>query len=368
MKCGLLIPVKLMSYRSSESERQFGSVDERPQQVLLPPGGLRRHQDRPVQFVHIIRAVVGQGTILEVSPAVLIGVEFGRIRREEFQMQTPAASQPLPQLPALVRPESVPHHHQPSVQVPQQMAKKRDDLFLADADVHVEPQVPSRVPPAGRDRHPADGRHLSPVPHAGVHEWRMSAQAPRAPDQRLQQKARFIDENKRGTPAGNQTLNARPVVFDPVPDDLLISLLGPTLRLLRGKNRVRPAAGEWRRRGIGRRTAGQSTVQSEARSTGRWQTHSGWRSSTGTSPTPAADALSGAVGVPERACWPRRPFLRGHTPGAIVERCAAWCSAGGQSRQASALVASGQRPADAAAPAVSGFHRVSWKPYRILTE
>jgi hypothetical protein len=197
----LLIPVKVMSYRSSESEWQFCAADERPQEVLLPPDGLRRRPHGAVQFVHVVRAVVGQGAGFKIRPTVLAGVELRGIRRKEFQVQTPAAPQPLSKPAALVRPEPVPHHHQPSVQVAQEVAKKRNDLFLTNAEVHVEPQVLSQAPPAGRDRHPADGRHPAAVPHVGANDRRLSAQRPRASDQRMQQKARFIDENEVGVRA-----------------------------------------------------------------------------------------------------------------------------------------------------------------------
>lgn len=248
------------------------------------------------------------------------------------------------------------------------MPKERHDLFLADPHVPMVLQVPSHTPAAGRDRQRPDGRDLLPVPHAQTQHRRLAAKTPRTPDQGMQQKARFVDENEVSARPGHPTFDPWPIAFNPASDGLVVPLLGPTLRLLRGKNRGQPSASGWSRRGNGPGSVAQSARRSEDRSTGRWRTRSGWRLSRDIASAPDADTGSGTRAVPVPAWGPGHRVLPRPRPEATVARCAAWCSGAGRSRPGSGPALSTRPPSGVAAPTDSGFRVVSWNPYRHLNE
>ncbi len=316
-------------------------------------------QHSRVQCMHIRRAVVRQGPALEVGPTVLVRVELGCVGWQVFQVNPPAATQPTSQQAALVSLEVVPDDHDPAAQVSQQVTQEVDDLLLPDVPVQMELQVPAQATPAGRDRQACDGREAAIVPDAVAQDRRLAPRSPTALQQRLQQKARFVNEYKVRVRSGHAAFDAWPVVLQPVGDSRFVTFQCATLGLLRGKNPSRPSGAESRRRGNGRRIAAPRPARCADRSKDRFGTRRRRRLSASTGPGcasagPSVWAVARMRGKPSA---PPRPGA--DAAAATRRRSEVWCRADGRSPSGPGLAATRPRPAAAAAPTALKYHVVS---------
>src|SRR6516162_3701027 len=118
----------------------------------------------------IARAEVGQLVMLPVAPEVLHRIEFRRVGRQLLDRQpAPLRGDELLDRVSAMRRQSVPYDHEPTRQMPQQMAEEIDYLGAADGAA-IEPEV--EIPPSdpGRRRHHLPGEVI--LQHRSLSAWR----------------------------------------------------------------------------------------------------------------------------------------------------------------------------------------------------
>jgi hypothetical protein len=334
-------------------------MNERAEQRLVARRVAGLDQDPRVKAVHVWWAVVCQPVRLEVSPPVLVRIEFGGVAGQELQVQASATAQPVTQGSAAVGAEVIPHHDDAPAQMPEQVAQESDDLLLADALVPMELQIPSQMTAARRDREAADGRDAPVVAGALPQDGCLAPWRPGTANHGMQQEARFINENQVGVPTGRPAFDPRPIPFDPAADGFFVAFNGQPFGPLRGKNRAQPSPEEWRRRGTRCPNAGESTRRSGGRSRGPWQTRNRTLLSEGRPPRPASAAPSVSKDGRAPAGQPGPRLRLADAAAARRRRSAAWSSGGGRSRRGRTRGPSGPRPVAADAPTAPGFRGVS---------
>ena len=153
------------------------------------------------KFSNIIRTVVRERVAFEVTPAVLVWVEFGRIGRQEFHMQAWMLGDVRADLLAAMGVESIPNEEYVAAHMAKNVPQELDHLLLTNRLVRMKVQIPPQTPPLGRDRDRADNRDVSMMSRPRFQDRRLSARCPGALHERGQENACFVDENE-GTPTG----------------------------------------------------------------------------------------------------------------------------------------------------------------------
>lgn len=115
------------------------------------------HVEREIKAIR--RTAVCQAA-LRLPPHALVGVEFRRVGRQELQMQAGHLPAELPDELAAVHAEVVPHQHDGTAQVTEQVLQERDRLRLADIVV-MPLVVQADTPPRRAHRDPRD--HRDPI-------------------------------------------------------------------------------------------------------------------------------------------------------------------------------------------------------------
>lgn len=154
--------------------------------------------DGPVQFIHIVGAVVAQRVTFEVIPSVFIGIQFGRIGRQEFGVQ---ARMPIEKISNLLPPmgvQTIPDQKHMPAQMSQQLPKERDDLFLTNGAIGMKVQVPTQPATTRRDRDGSNPRKVTMMTGARSQNRRLTSRSPRSPHHGTQENARFIDKYQPG--------------------------------------------------------------------------------------------------------------------------------------------------------------------------
>ena len=132
----------------------------------------------------------------EVMPHAFVGIQLRGVRRERFQVEAGRAAEQLLYGLAAVNPAIVQQHDEMAGDLAQQGAKEGRDLLALDIVlVQLAVQRTSEAP--GADGDARDGRDAVvriPVPH----DRRLAHWAPRLPDRRDQEEARFVDEDDVG--------------------------------------------------------------------------------------------------------------------------------------------------------------------------
>lgn len=154
------------------------------------------------QFVHVVRGVVGQRMTLQVAPAVFVGVQLRRVRRQKFRVESWMPSEIGLNLFAPMSIQAIPDQDHPAALVPKQVAQKSDHLLLADRVVRMEMEIPPHTTTARRNGQRADQRQVTVVPRAGLQDGRLTARSPSAMHERTHENAGFVDEHKRAAAAG----------------------------------------------------------------------------------------------------------------------------------------------------------------------
>jgi len=274
-------------------------------------------------------------------------------------MNPPASTQPLTQWPTLVSSQMIPKDNDLASKMPQKITQKGNNLFLPDRAVHKELQVPSQTVTLWRDRQSADCRNTPVVPSPLPKNRRLAANCPCPPNQWLQQKSRFVNENQVSMPSFGSTLNPRPVMLQPTLDGCLVTLGCLALRLLRGKTKAKPSDVGSHLRDSARRNAAGSVERYVGRSIGRWQNQK---------PGPLlADTPLKLVFAESSALVD--VLVGGVLQGLLCRRVGSvsangthfegWSLGCGRFRQGHPPVVSRSRPASFAALTVPGFHLVS---------
>jgi hypothetical protein len=147
------------------------------------------------QFRGCVRPAVGQKP-LEMIPDTFVRVEFGSVRRKRNQVQTGRAPQKLPDgIPPMSLAVIQKNDHM-TPNLPQQMAKEGRDFFALDI-VFIEVTVQSTMKTLPADGDPGDRRDAI-VAITMTQDGRLAHGAPRLPDRRDQEEARFVDKNEMG--------------------------------------------------------------------------------------------------------------------------------------------------------------------------
>ena len=342
-----------------QSNRQSRCVHEATKQGLATRCLAGGQKHARVQLLDVLGAVVGQRAAFEVRPSVFIGIEFGGISGQVFEMDPTGATQPSVQEFAAVGLKVVPHNDDRPSHVPKQLAKELDNLILPDRSIQVELQIPSQSMSSRRHRQTANARDAAMMPDAVAQDWRLPARRPGSLHQRLQEKACFVDENQVRMVAGRPALDPRPVVRQPVRNGCLVTLQSATFGLLRGKNPARPSDAEWRRRDTALGTDAPRPVQSADRSKGRSRSRRPSPLSEDNAPD-RASAWASTWPVARMQAEPAGPLPRAADAVAATSRpSGAWSQEEQRSGWGLCPVDSTQRPGGVAAPTAAEFHVVS---------
>ncbi len=140
---------------SRQKGGQFRLMDAPPEFGLggaqastsLAQGGL--------QFIQIVGASIGQ-VVVHLVPHAFIGVEFGRIGGEAFEVEPREPTAEHADRLALVGLAVVPDHDDVATQVTEQMAQEPADLGLLNV-LAVKPAVQPQPTTRGADGHRGNG-------------------------------------------------------------------------------------------------------------------------------------------------------------------------------------------------------------------
>ncbi len=178
-----------------ESDWKFGGVDEAPQQSLIGGHLAFGGHGGGGQLVEILGAAVGQRIHLQPTPSVFDGVQFGGVRRKEFDAQPRVLCGEAADGCRAMHGKAIPEKYDGAWQMSQQLAQKFDRLRLLDRLAMQSP--PEAEPTLTRtDREGADGRQMLVRAETLIKKWREARGRPRAADQGIQQNAGFIRENE----------------------------------------------------------------------------------------------------------------------------------------------------------------------------
>ena len=191
---------RCISNRNSgrERRRQFRGQDTGPQQGWRPAELAGHLRERIEEHVSRVEARVSQPG-LEVIPHQLVGIEFGRIRRQAFDLQPWMAREDRLDLGAGVDRVPIPKHDEPPTHMAQESSQENRHLDPRDVDeveVHVQPTAVA----LGTDGERRDRRDLVALV-AVANERRAPPRCPRPPDRRQQEKAALVEENQVGVQA-----------------------------------------------------------------------------------------------------------------------------------------------------------------------
>lgn len=147
------------------------------------------------QFGGAVRPAVGQKT-LKMIPDTLVRIQLRSVRWKGNQVQTGCAAKKPSDGIAPMDLAVIQKNDQMTPDLPQQMTEEGRHLFALDV-VLIELAVQGAVKTLPTDGDPGDRRDAI-VAIAMTHEGRPAHGAPRLPDRRDQEEARFVNENEMG--------------------------------------------------------------------------------------------------------------------------------------------------------------------------
>jgi hypothetical protein len=166
-----------------------------------PETGVRPAQARQFrknlfrEGVEVVRPAVGQRA-LRLAPDAFIGIEFGSVAGEVFDMKARMPDQEAADVIAFVNLAVVPEKDHVAGQMPKQVTQKGADFRAAD--VHAMELIVEGDPMALRaDRQSGNQRHLAML-IAVSGDRRLSPRRPGAADRSDQQEAGFVQEDEVG--------------------------------------------------------------------------------------------------------------------------------------------------------------------------
>ena len=146
---------------------------------------------QPAQFAHIGGCSISQ-VLLNVPMAILLGVNFGRIRRQPLDFDFPVIGQVLTDHAGPMRRGPVPDQKEQAPDASAQMFQHRDDVRPGDRFV----EMTLIDPTAHRQSH--RGRQDPARLGRTTQNRRSSPRRPGAPQRRQEREAHFIEENDFG--------------------------------------------------------------------------------------------------------------------------------------------------------------------------
>jgi len=176
----------------------------------------------------VLGRTVGQ-CVFGLGPHELIRVKLRGIRREPMHMEALVTAQKFLNDETPVDCAAIPKEYNRPAQVTEKVVQESDDLHTGDVDA-VQTEVKSKPLPQRGYGDGRDGRN--PIPLIAVSEdGRLPDRCPGLADVRDEEEPAFVEKYEMG-PKSSGFFYTRPLVFLPMGDGFLVSLCGPTLRLL----------------------------------------------------------------------------------------------------------------------------------------
>lgn len=138
---------------------------------------------------------------LQVSPSVLVRIEFGCVGWEMFGFQSRMASEELTNQTPPMCVQTIPQQDNGSPHMPQQVTQERNYFGLPNGSVRMKAQVPAQPSHLRRDGDCPDHRQMAVVSSPRLQHRCLAARCPGAMNQGHQKNAGFIKENQRGAPS-----------------------------------------------------------------------------------------------------------------------------------------------------------------------
>ena len=169
---------------------QFSLFPEGGDQVVASAHAPQGAGGGVTEFPAVLGTEVGQFMLLEMTPDVLGGIQFGGIGWQGLQVDALVqCADEVPHRPTAVNPRAIPDNQQSSGQMPQQMAQELDDLGTLDRSVkELEIEVGE-----GQSRH---HRELLPIEVVLQHR-RTTTRGPSANPVRLLAQSALINEDNQ---------------------------------------------------------------------------------------------------------------------------------------------------------------------------
>src|SRR5438093_9025809 len=142
------------------------------------------------------RRMVGQRVLLQITPNVFHGIEFGGVGREVFQIEAEMPVKEPFDFSGQVGARAIPDHHEVSWQLAEQLQEKVQGSIRVDVLVRVQTEVEVKSVASGRHGQRANTRDLLTGPAVLIENGGLAARSPGATHQRGHQKAGFVEENQ----------------------------------------------------------------------------------------------------------------------------------------------------------------------------
>ena len=155
----------------------------------------KRSRERDGKLIEIIRSAVGQ-RVVRLAPDALVGIEFGRIRREALQVEARVSAAEVPDRLALVRLAVVPDDDEVAPQMPEQVPEELASLCLLDV-LAMQLEIQADAPAVGADGERRDGGDLV-VFVVVLGDRGLATRPPGTADRGDQEEAGFVDESDMG--------------------------------------------------------------------------------------------------------------------------------------------------------------------------
>ena len=173
--------------------REVGLEDAAPQFLGRCAKPVDGTDDVVHQFVNVERAAVGELAFGQ-RPDAFIGIELGSVSGKVLDVQARVPTQEPGQRCTVVGGGIIQQNDDGTAEVPQQLAQKPANFFLADV-VEVEQIVQAQVLASRADRNSRDHRDFVPASLPMTLEGSATLGCPRPDHQGSQQKARFIGKD-----------------------------------------------------------------------------------------------------------------------------------------------------------------------------
>jgi len=173
---------------SQEGSEKVGLALERPRVATSS----RR------ELIEIEEGQVRKRVELQVTPDVLDGIEFGRIRWKELGRELRVLDQKVLNAICTVGIEPVPDENHRRIDLRLELAEETDDTLRVDVRIRVEAKVEADVAAIGGDAQGPDGGYLAMRAAAVAERRRFAPRTPGAPHERRHHQATLVEEREPG--------------------------------------------------------------------------------------------------------------------------------------------------------------------------
>lgn len=170
-------------------------ADEGPQQVLISLHGPGRLARSVGEHLEVHTNEIGQRVEFEIAPEVFDGIQFGRVRGQEFSVEMGAPGEKASHLGRSMGRQAIPDEDRRSLQLLIELTQETNDPHRIDIG-RVQPEIQMHGIPLRRDAQGSDNGDLAIQAGALPEHGRVPSRTPAAAHQRRRQKAGFIDKNQ----------------------------------------------------------------------------------------------------------------------------------------------------------------------------